>query len=302
MNVFDYTEIIQAATKDPDCSGLYIDDGEIIPLLIARIMIGSVQIEHLTRGITINSNVDYLTYFYTSSEIDPIKKILDYCGGTLAPIDIANFYQIQNNRLANQKFYKKLLIEITQFCVHQIAGNYTAAFVYIYRILELISFPFPLLYASQTSDFKHTYGFLKSYFEENTGSKNGELGFYKSFLLQTFSSNPIANSSVDFDLSTVPDSDLQKNLFIKIRQVCSGNILHDSTRPHDMIAVNFIEMSSFIIIIRNRFFHQFNRGDTNFEDSEIYDSDHVFSLLNHMCFGWICTMYFEIIKNSWSRI
>ena len=302
MNVFEYTEIIPAADKDADCTGLYIDDSDIIPLIIARLMVGSAQIDHMTRAVQITPNTDYLSDFYSSTETDPIKKILDYCGATLAPSDISTFYSDVKNRVANQKFYNKLLIEVSQYCTHQNGGSYTAAFVYIYRILELISFPFPLMYASQTNDFKHTYGFLKSYFDENTGNKKGELGFYKSFLNLTFNSNPIASSSVDFDLSTVPDSDLQKSLFNKIKLVSTGNILHPSTQPYDKIAVNFIEMSSFIITIRNRFFHQFNRGDTNFEESEIYDSEHVFSLLNRKCFGWICTVYFEILKNSWSRI
>lgn len=303
MDVFEYTEVVSADDKDTDCDGLYIDDSDdITQLIIARLMIGSAQIDHMTRAISITPSIDYLSDFYSSSENDPIKRILDYCGGTLTPEDIRDFYSTARNRMANQKFYKKLLIEISQFCTHQTSENYTAAFVYIYRILELISFPFPLMYASQTNDFKHTYGFLKSYFDENKGNKKGELGFYKSFITQTFSSNPISSSSVDFDLSTIPDSDLQKKLFNKIKLICTGDILHSSTQNYDKIAVNFVEMPSFIINLRNRFFHQFNRGDTNFEESEIYDSEHVFSLFNRKCFGWICTVYFEILKNTWSRI
>ena len=265
-------------------------------------MIGSAQIDHMTRGTSINLTIDYLSPFYPTIQTDPIKIILDYCGGALTPGDIHTFYSDTRNRITNQDFYKKLVIEVSQFCTHQESGNFTAAFVYIYRILELISFPFPLMYASQTSDFKHTYSFLKNYFEENTGNKKGELGFYKSFLSQTFSANPLASTSVDFDLSVAPDTDLQKRLFNKIRQVCAGNILHSATSQYSQISVNFLEMSSFIITIRNRFFHQFNRGDTNFEESEIYDSDHVFSILNEKCFGFISTIYFEVLKNSWSRI
>lgn len=85
MRIFDYTEVVSAANKDPDCIGLYIDESSANQLVIARLMIGSVQIDHMTRSVQIIPTIDYLSDFYQSSETDPIKRILEYCGGTLAP-------------------------------------------------------------------------------------------------------------------------------------------------------------------------------------------------------------------------
>ncbi|GAB5518932.1 MAG: hypothetical protein RhofKO_11830 [Rhodothermales bacterium] len=302
MPVFDYSECISNNDKDNDCSGLYIDEDNYIQLLIARCAIGSVEITHLTRGKSYPLSKNFISQFYTSSETDPLKQIIDLVSSALSASDIKNYYSIVSNRNRNDKFYNSLLIEYSHFCMHYECGNHTAAFVYVYRILELISYPFPLLYASQTNDFKHTYSFLKDYFSENKGNRKGELGFYKSFIAKTFNSNPIASTSIDFDLSLVANFDHRKRLFNKVKQICPDSVLHADTSPYDKIAVNFTEMSSFIITLRNRFFHQFNRGDANFEDDEVYDSDEVFQIFNEGCFGWLSVVYLQILKVTWSAI
>lgn len=302
MPIFDYTEVTATGEKHADCTGLYIDEENYIQLLIARCFTGSVLISHLPRGVEFQIVDGFISDFYENTNSDPVKEVIGCVSQQLSPQNLLQFYNIPRNRLRNKKFFESLLIELSHFCLHHNFDHHTAAFVYIYRILEKISYPFPLLYASQTDDYKNSYGLLKEYFGENKGSKKGELGFFKSFIQKTYEGQGIGETSVDFNFAVIADFDVRKKIFQKLKQLCPDSMIHQATVENELLAVKFTEMSSFIITVRNRFFHQFNRGDANFEDDEIYDSEEFFLILNVKCAGWIGMVYFEILKKSYSSI
>jgi hypothetical protein len=158
-----------------------------------------------------------------------------------------------------------------------------------------------LIYASQTIDFKYTYGQLKEYFDTNTGKQKGELGFFKSAVKIIFETNPILETSIDIDFSTL-NPDIQRVFHKALTSIIDNQILHEDTRQFDKICINFSQVSSFIISLRNRFFHLFNRGDRNLESHEIVDSDLFFSYINEPVISWISTIYVEIIKSLYAFI
>lgn len=302
MAIFDYTEVVNNADKTPACAGLYIDEENFIQLLIARCFTSSVKISHLPRGLEFQVTDNFISTFYQATSTDPVEEVIECVSTQLTPANISTFYSVPVNKARNRKFFEILLVELSQFCMHYYNNNHTAAFVYIYRILEKISYPFPLLYASQTDDYKGSYALLKDYFDENKGSKKGELGFFKAFVTKIFDGEPISLTSVDFDFSTIADYDIRKRLFLKLKQLCPNSMLHQSTSDYDLFAVKFTEMSSFLITVRNRFFHQFNRGDANFEEEEVHDCEEFFAIINKNSIGWLGMVYLEILKNSYKSI
>ena len=62
----------------------------------------------------------------------------------------------------NREFYKEVLSEFLNFYLHTLQGRNTSAFVFLYRILERVSYSVPLLYTSTQSDYRGTFRDLKA--------------------------------------------------------------------------------------------------------------------------------------------
>ena len=84
-------------------------------------------------------------------------------------------------RADNRDFYREILSEFLNFQIQAERGNDTSAFVFLYRILERISYSVPLLYTSTQSDFRGTFKDLKSILDADADG-DGELGLFKKFL------------------------------------------------------------------------------------------------------------------------
>ena len=223
---------------------------------------------------------------------DNLCKILNE---SIEPSDLEVFFFDRRYMLKNRDFFKRLENEFCNFLTYNAKGSYTTAFVFIYRILEVISFSFPLIYAAKTYDFKDTFAKLKEVFDSNSGNSKGELGFLKSAIKVMFTDRDFMETSIDIIL----DDEYERNskIFKTIRNIVTeSNVFHGDTIENSKISIRFGEVSSFIVIIRNKFFHLFNRGDRNLESIEMIDPDYFFSKLNKPLFGWICVVYIEIIK------
>lgn len=60
-------------------------------------------------------------------------------------------------------------------------------------------------------------------------------------------------------------------------------------------------MGSFIITLRNRFFHNLNGGAKNIESNNIVDSDELFSFINPMAMHWIAMVFLQVTSYSLSE-
>lgn len=60
-------------------------------------------------------------------------------------------------------------------------------------------------------------------------------------------------------------------------------------------------MGSFIINVRNRFFHNLNSSANNIESNRIVDSDEFFSFINPMAMHWVSMVFLEITTHSLSE-
>lgn len=172
--------------------------------------------------------------------------------------------------------------------------------------METISYAFPLIYASKTDDFIGTYNYLKDFL---TGNRDkGELGFFKSFIKIIFNGDPLSESSISIDI--VVDSEevderesLQRVFFNSFRKACPDvNIYSADTEEPRKISVKFSDYSSFIINLRNRFFHLFSSGQPNLLSDDIIDADFFFKLVNKPTAYWISLVLLEILKHSIEKV
>lgn len=263
---------------------------------ILRIISGNVNIINIDTGISVTIEDNFLSKWYQFNNDESFEtNISNILNESIEINDLKLFFFDTRYTLKNKDFFTRLENEFCNFLTYNSKESYTTSFVFLYRIIEVISYSFPLIYAAKTYDFKHTYGVLKEVFDSNSGSSKNELGFFKSAIQVIFKGSELMETSVDIELNE--EAEKNEKIYRAIRSVVQETaIFHPDTVPNSKISICFGQVSSFIITLRNRFFHLFNRGDRNLESHEIIDPDYFFSKLNIQLFGWVCVIYVEILK------
>jgi hypothetical protein len=271
-----------------------LDDRDPEILLILRLLSGNVELTHNYTNKKIKSRVNYFSSNLASFE-NWKAEFPAYFSEDTCSEDLASF--IDNTKYVNKNFYSVILSEISQF-------NYTnkkshaSSFIYIYRVLEKISYAFPLIYTSKTQDFQQSFNKLKELMVGDGEKK--ELGFFKTFIDMLYKDDSISDTSVDIKFSP-SDSDVKKQMFKEVKRVTPNDAIHVDTYEPNMLSIKYCEMGSFIISVRNRFFHNLNGGAKNIESNKIVDSDELFSFINPMAMYWIAMVLLEVISFSLSE-
>jgi hypothetical protein len=266
-------------------------------LLIVRLLSGALDLEHKYSGDLLKHKENYFSSDMKGYSNHWAKKLPKIIGEDYTADELAKY--ITATRYKNKDFYKNFLLELCNFVLYTKRKSHTSAFIYLYRALEKVSYSFPLIYISKTDDFLHTYTFLKELMQAD--KKLGELGFFKKFV-KTFlyKDDPIIDSTVDFNISGV-DSDLQNIFFKLLKEQCTDDMISGSTISPSILSINYKEVGSFIINIRNRFFHYMNGGQKNIDSDEIVDSDLLFSLVNKKCMYWLATVFLGVLSHNISE-
>lgn len=214
------------------------------------------------------------------------------------PLSYLNkFFKISNQ---NNAFYFDIISEVTNCLVSMKKHDYLKSFIYLYRLLEGVSYSFPLLYTSKNFDYKKSYKELKSFFSED--SQAGELLFFKTFLKKTFGSEDFYNSTIDIDMIDIENEELRSSYYTIYKRHLRSEMINDSTQDIE-IKINFPDFFSFIINVRNRYFH-FLQGtnQSNLSSQEIPCPDMFFKPIVNQGLNAISIILFEIIKFEMERI
>ncbi len=192
---------------------------------------------------------------------------------------------IKSNR-KNHFIHEEVLSELTS-AILLIKDSPIESFVHIYRTLEFISYPFPLIYASKSMDYKGSYESLKKFM---AGDSVGELNFLRHFLIELFKNNMIFNYEFDI-LFTSSNITYIKEEFEKI----FSNIV---TFENTTMKIKFANIADLLITLRNRYFHMLiGSGVNNFCDIR-YDKREIFYTLNPLFINWLTIIYQEIVNYS----
>lgn len=291
---FKYSECFTARTLERIPEKLKIkgtNDPEM--LIIVRLLSGAIKLEHTSSSKLMHQKDNYFSADYKGYSQSWDRRFPELIAENYNSQLFSNFLDTTKHR--NRSFYKNILSELSYFFYYQSKGIHSSSFVYLYRALEHVSYAFPLIYVSKTDDFSRTYIFLK---ELMSGNKDtGELGFFKSFIKTVYKDDPIFESSVDFPILLDTESE-QKKAFDLLKGLCKGDMIADSTDNPRVLSIKYTEVGSFIITIRNRFFHYMNGGAKNIESSSIADIDILFSLINKRCLYWFSTVFLAVISHN----
>lgn len=291
---FDYIDSFSEPTQRSMPEILRIsgeNDPEI--LLILRLLSGAIKFKHKKYSSVITQKENYFSSDfrgYSSKWSNKFPKLIyDECDSNY----LAEY--IEKTKFKNRGFYKGFLCELSNFYYYKNNGSHTTAFLYLYRALEYISYAFPLIYVSKTDDFFKTFSYLKDLMRES--KESGEIGFFKVFINKLYDGDAIKDSSIDF-LMALDTVDEQLQIFNILHNNCKADMIGDSTDSPRTLSINYTEVGSFIITIRNRFFHYKNGETKNIDSYEIIDSDILFSLINKQCMYWLATVFLGVLSHN----
>lgn len=291
---FTYYECLPEKTLNRVPQSLKIKGtGDSEVLLIMRLLSGSLKLEHANTSNLIIQKENYFSADLKGYQKSWDKKFPKLIGEDYTSEKFSEF--IDKTKGQNKVFYKNILSELAYYFYYQSKGIHSSAFVYLYRALEHLSYALPLIYVSKSDDFSKTFKFLK---ELMSGDKNiGELGFFKHFIKTIYLDDPIYESSIDFPMLLQTEAE-QQQIFTLLKSLCTGEMIADSTESPRVLSIKYTEVGSFIITIRNRFFHFLNGGFKNIETHSITNIDTFFSLFNKQGLYWLSTILLAVISHN----
>lgn len=250
----------------------------------------------------INYNIDSqvikqdMNYGYIPSQ----KNTLITCNIITNPISPYTIKQLKSYlgspiRFQNQAFYEDVANELAAY-FHKKTISPLAAFLHIYRILERISYIFPLTYVSSAQNYTGTFTTLKNYFK----NPESELGFFRVFLDDFLKTDVLFQSGNANFLFQHTYPDINEKQFKLLKRLIGSKIAAEA--PYNSISIKYADLLELIITLRNRYFHFKSADVSNITQKEIIEEDIFFAMLNDTFLNWIAYIFFKIIAHNMSRM
>lgn len=290
---FTFVDILSESAKTKLPEALRItgeNDAEI--LLLVRLLSGSLGFKYGASDMVHEQKINYFSPSFSSLGNSWGARFPKLIGEDVTTRGLASY--IQTRKYANKSFYREILFEVSNFFLHRSRGANTSAFIYLYRLLERVSYCFPLIYVSMTDDFKKTYNLIKSFFGD--AKDKDELGFFKTFIDTIFAGDEVLQTNVEFnfefDGSTFEDA---RRLCKVVGKVVPNDIKDDVGSGDLVMAVKYGGVGRFIISLRNGFFHNLSRKD-NLDTENLRDSELLFGMVNDKCLYWVASVFLAIFS------
>ena len=234
---------------------------------------------------------DYLQLPYGKRSRVSLSALLQNLPTEMTYEDVVSYFA---SLRSNEKFYSVVEFELISCLIARERENYLEAYIFLYRLIEGISFSIPLIYMSRTKSFQKTFRSLQACMPKS--DKEGELLFFRRFIDSHWKSENFYRSTIDINLMLVDVEDLRGVYFDLYKKHAPERGIAGEVED-EQIAIKFPYFLDFLISIRNRYFH-FLQGtwQENIESSEIVFPDLFFKPLVDIGLNWIALALFEVIK------
>ncbi|MBE0393885.1 hypothetical protein [Flavobacterium sp. PL002] len=296
---FTYSECLNAKSFNALPGYLAVKRNQSAEVILLRLLTGTLDFENTVNRTKISqrknfTEVDFSVNSRISSKL--INEVFTIDSKKIRKAKIEGYYQHCLTR-GNKIFFENLLLEFCNYFYQTKKESHATAFLHLYRATELISYSFPLHFASKSKSYKSTYNSLKDFFTKT----DGELSFFKKFVNEhLFKDNPI----LDLDLSIKieePNQNLKEQYYKAIKKLCDNNknITIKSQTLNTEIVITRKGLTSLIIDLRNRYFHLLS-GDysDNFTSSDLSEIDLFYKNVNDIIINWLSLIYIEILINT----
>ncbi len=294
---FHYRECLPVRSESALDPILKIKAKQNAEVLLLRMLSGTMDFKNNTSGTLISQRINYATFDFTPNSRISAKLINDvFASDHISQKKVVDYYT-NCFKFGNRNLFKNFLLEISNFFCQKQKKAHATAFLHLYRSFELISYCFPLFYASKSTSYEKTFVSLKEYFSK----VDGERPFFKKFVHDHLFASDIRLDQTLPIKFVAPNIDLQKQYYAAIKRLCDANANIDikSSTPDTEIVISRRGLTSLIIDIRNRYFHLLT-GDfnDNFSSGELAEIDHFFVIINDTILNWLSIIYFQILKKT----
>lgn len=240
-----------------------------------------------------DNNIKFPTETNTILKYDTLREQFDES----VTLEDLNYFFLKAR--LNRKFYKSIEVELIKCLIAYKNDKYLESFIYLYRIIEGVSYSLPLIFVSKKDDYNKTYHDLQSYFGKD---KDGELLFFKRFVSETFKDEDFYKSNITIDLNLVDIEELRPKYYeLYLKKVNERFVLDKS--ENSFIKIKFIGYYDLLIELRNRFFHNLKGSwQENFDSTELMFPDQFFKPITLHGINWLSIILFEIIKFDLQKI
>lgn len=285
----------QGKKRSPD--GLLLDSSAPALLKLLKLMSGCVDIFNKNQDteLVCKAKVNYFQEDFRSFGSYFHSRFPSLLSPELSSKDLEKFILAKQHE--NRKFYEAILSDTIHLIALREQEKHTASFVLTYRLLERISYAFPLIYTSKTNDFLKTYDNLKKMLAKK--DSKGELGFFRAFIHETINDKSLLQNYIELPLSDLK-AHHQEDVYKALQDIVDEKIIDSSSIFPDTLSIKYPEMGSFIITLRNGCFHNLNGfvATNNLDSSKIYDFDDLFKVVTPYCVHWIATIVLHIVREN----
>lgn len=259
------------------------------PYLILRLLLGTLKLEINNKSFRQSKN--YLPLQSTQQSKTNSQAVDEFLTQFGIPTSAAF---VRNTLSDNRPFYRDLLAEYAQYFFQTEKSNHVSAFVFLYRILERISYSFPLLYCSVATEYSATYDLLKKLFAE----AGGDLSFFKKFLQETKFVDKLLLDTT-YDIAFVSQNGYAQNYYKAVTKIYNDFAFQDKNQL--AVKIKLRNMSEFIVTLRNRFLHaRTGDGQANILVSQIKNPDEFFSHMNPLFVSFLAYITLQILGKKYA--
>jgi hypothetical protein len=214
----------------------------------------------------------------------------------LSQQDVADY--LNKTKRINRGFWEDLKGELCLALACENKRESTAAFLHVYRILEMSSVALPLFYATAEHDYKKALSFLKQ-LPENP--RDGDLAIFKKFSQILAREGNYTGHNIEILYSKGDNA--WDGTFSSQVQKCVIDADKLSTVidiPNRKIDVPFVEFPSFLVSFRNRLFHN-QLSVQNFNLDKLRGSNMACEPIIKPALNWFTLSLCVILKQSVAR-
>lgn len=285
--VFDVTPAAAGWVNPPKPSILNLHSFPGSEAKLIHLLLGATDLVHLSTGISIAQPTNWAVLGTTPGSRSAKGLATALKAQTLGTAEL-NAYLARS--LAQKGFFDELFDEFARYFFHTKNGQHVQAFLHIYRILERVSYSFPIAYAAKSHDYKGTFGLLRDYL---TSAKDGELKFFNGFVSHVISTASL-NHLVQLDVSSNAVANRPAHFQTLLSSIDPKHIPNQN--PGMWIEIQYRHLFIVLINLRNRYFHFMSGASNNLTGSDLPDPDEFFESINPAFTNWLSFIFFRVLE------
>ena len=286
---YSYIEPVFTETDETSAS-LSLNENKSPAFRIIRLLSGTCSIHDIFFNKKFKLNKNYLNFPHTKNKRITKNSLLEVFPEDVELKDIARYFK---SLKSNDEFYSTIEFELINCLVARNSERYLEAFLFLYRILEGISYSIPLIYVSKSKSFNKSFRNLQKYMP--TKNNEGELLFFKNFIKTQWSNEYFYKLTLDIDISSIDVEEMRSTYFSLYKEKAKNGV--EAETEDEELKISYLGFMEFMIELRNRYFHFLQGGwQENISTSQIIFPDLFFKPLIDLGINWISITLFEVMK------